>query len=384
MNIILKLRRLNMKIRDDRQFPVCIYHQLNRGLAFFLILFGISLVSAQTCRAEISFQWNTSLGASGIETDVINFSNEDLVCNGSYRLLVVDNDDYIKRDLTYEFASYIINGSKMYNFLTKFSDIGLPSHQEVKGIVVDKAIKCELAPWAEPQLLAVEEPNSADDILLWTDYTHNIDEHLETKRRGIESALRNNHISYAVDLFKALGNKSGIKVIDLSKSFFNGNKNDLAVFDLNHIETDRSATDLFLKGPLTSSVFFPYLFSDLPSVGDLGNEDLVQSIHKCGFLYFKRRTDKCGIENYVEQASQHCGVLEYNSQASSAYCGCARRSGNTMSCIRGCHCVQGNVCQHPHFGIKSYKTCRSPNHTPIYKVCRHISHGIEDALLCRK
>jgi hypothetical protein len=384
MNIILKLRRLNMKIRDGRLFPVCMYHQLNRGLVFLLILFGISMVTTLSSRADVSYQWNTSLGASGIETDVINFSNEDLVCNGSYRLLVVDNDDYIKRDLTYEFASYIINGSKTYHFLTKFSDIGLPSHQEVKGIVVDKAMKCESAPWAEPQLLAVEEPNSADDILLWTTYSHKIDEHLETKRRGIESALRNNHISYAVDLFKALGNKSGIKVIDLSKSFFNGNKNDLAVFDLNHIETDRSAIDLCPKGPLTSSVFFPYLFSGLPSVGDLRNSNLIKSIHKCGFLYFERRTEKCGIANYEEAASEHCGVLEYNSQASAQYCGCASRSGDAMKCVRGCPCVQGNVCQHPHFGVKSYKTCRSSKHNPIYNRCRDRAHGIEGALLCPK
>ncbi|MBK9039955.1 MAG: hypothetical protein IPL83_12460 [Bdellovibrionales bacterium] len=350
-----------MKIRDDRQFPVCMYHQLNRGLALFLILFGISLVSAQSCRAEISFQWNTSLGASGIETDVINFSNEKLVCNGSYRLLVVDNDDYIKRDLTYEFASYIINGLKLYNFLTKFSDIGLPSHQEVKGIVVDRAMKCELmGGWPMPRNRSRQEN--------WNRYKgipH------EIERRAIESALRNNHISYAIDIFNASENKRSIKVIDLSNSFFNGRQSDMAAFSsLNHIETDRSAIDLYNNG--------------LPSDGDLRNNNLIKSIHKCGFLYFERRTEKCGIENYEEAASEHCGVLEYNSQASTAYCGCARRSGNAMACIGGCPCVQGNVCQHPQFGVKSYKTCRSPKHMVIHNLCRHIAHGIQDAKICPK
>ncbi|MBK7844378.1 MAG: hypothetical protein IPJ71_11880 [Bdellovibrionales bacterium] len=350
-----------MKNRDNRQFPVCMYHQLNRGLAFFLILFGMSLVKAQSCRAEISVQWNTSLGASGIETDVINFSNEDLVCNGSYRLIVVDNDDYIKKDLTYEFASYIINGLKMYNFLTKFSDIGLPSHQEVKGIVVDKAMKCELIPKFQ---LAIT----------WGPYRKIP---FEIDRRAIESALRNNHISYAFDLFKRSQNRDKIKVLDISNSFFNGNQNDLAAFSslsrldrLNHIETDRSAIDWYNNG--------------LPSDGDLRNNNLIKSIHKCGHLFFEERSEKCGIENYEEYASEHCGVLEYNSQASTAYCGCARRSGNTMACVRGCPCVAGNVCQHPHFGIKSYNTCRSPNHPPIYKRCRHIDHGIEDAQVCPK
>lgn len=328
-----------MKNRDDRQFPVCMYHQLNRGLAFFLILFGMSLVRAQSCRAEISVQWNTSLGASGIETDVINFSNEDLVCNGSYRLIVVDNDDYIKKDLTYEFASYIINGLKMYNFLTKFSDIGLPAHQEVKGMVVDKAMKCEL----------LSKSDKAP---------------LEIDRRAIESALRNNHIGYALDLFKRSKNQDKITVIDLSNSFFNGNQNDLAAFSLNHIETDRSAID-------------PYWPEYL-------GPNHIKSIHKCGYLFFEKRSRKCRIENYEEYASPYCGVLEYYSMASAQYCGCARRSGNTLACIRGCPCVQGNVCQHPHFGIKSYKTCRSPDHAPIYKECRHISHGIENAQVCLK
>ncbi len=372
-----------MKTRDGREFPVCMCHQPNRILVFLLILFGISLVTTLSGRADVSIQWNTSLGASGVETDVINFSNENFVCNGSYRLIVVDNEDYIKRDLSYEFASYIINGSKTYHFLTKFSDMGLPPHQEVKGIVVDKAMKCESAPWAEPQqLLAVAEP-IFDDVTLSFFYTSKIDEHLEIKRRGIESALRNNHISYAVDLFSALGNKRQIKVIDLSKSFFNGNKNDLAVFDLNHIETERSATDLYSKGPSTSNLF-AYYYSDLHSVGDLKNEDLVQSIHKCGSLFFELISERCGIRTYEEMASEHCGVFEYHSRASSEYCGCARRSGDAMKCVRGCPCAEANVCQHPHFGVKSYKTCRSSKHNPIYNRCRDRAHGIEDALICRK
>ncbi len=344
-----------MKICDDRRIPPCTFLQLNRGLVFLLILFGISLVTTLSCRAEISVQWNTSLGASGIETDVINFSNEKLVCNGSYRLLVVDNDDYVKRDLTYEFASYLIGGLKAYNFLTKFSDIGLPPHQEVKGIVVDKAIKCESVP----------RPTRAENWNKYNDIPH------EIERRAIESALRNNHISYAVDLFKASGNKRRIKVIDLSKSFFNGNESDLAAFSsLNHIETDRSAIDLYNNG--------------LPSVGDLRNDNLVKSIHKCGYLFYELRSVKCGIENYDEHPSEHCGVLEYNSQASDQYCGCARRSGDTMKCVGGCPCVQGNVCQHPHFGVKVYKTCRSPKHVAIHNFCRHSAHGIQDALVCPK
>lgn len=347
-----------MKICDDRRIPPCTFLQLNRGLLSFLILFCISLITTLTSRADVSYQWNTSLGASGIETDVINFSNENLVCNGSYRLLVVDNDDYVKRDLAYEFASYLIGSLKKYNFLTKFSDIGLPPHQEVKGIVVDKAMKCESAP--KPPVMPLRYP-----IGLPTPVS------LEIEHRAIESALRNNHISYAIDLFKASHNKHGIKVIDLSKSFFNWNENDLSVFSsLNHIETDRSAIDLYNNG--------------LRSVGDLRNDNLIKSLHKCGYLFFERRSPECGIENYKEHPSEHCGVLEYNSQASDQYCGCARRSGDTMKCVGGCPCVQGNVCQHPHFGVKSYKTCRSPKHNPIYNRCRDRAHGIEDALVCPK
>jgi hypothetical protein len=357
-----------MKIPDDRQFPVCISQQLNSSLIFLLILFGISLVTTLSSRADVSFQWSTSLGASGIETDVINFSNENLVCNGSYRLIVVDNEDYVKRDLSYEFASYIIKGSKTYNFLTKFSDMGLPPHQEIKGIVVDKAMNCESVPRLESSSGSV----FVDHVLvdgIWITYEI-IDIPLEIKRRGIESALRNNHTRYAIDLFRTSGKQDKIKVIDLSKSFFNGNEKDLAVFNLNHIETDRSAIDLYNNG--------------LPSVGDLRNDNLVKSIHKCGYLFVERRSPKCGIENYDERPSEHCGVLEYNSQASAQYCGCAMRSGDAMKCVGGCPCVQENVCQNPHFGVKSYKTCRSPKHHPIYKLCQDRAHGIQDALVCPK
>lgn len=95
----------------------------------------------------------------------------------------------------------------------------------------------------------------------------------------------------------------------------------------------------------------------------------------CGIESYKSKADPaCGVELYLDLRGEECGVEHYNSRADASKC------GSRVFCIpeeNRCDTVP-KICEHPSFGIKTYKSCRSPLH-PVesYKTCSLIEFGVE-------
>jgi hypothetical protein len=94
----------------------------------------------------------------------------------------------------------------------------------------------------------------------------------------------------------------------------------------------------------------------------------------CGVESYKlSRSEVCGVELHKEQRSLACGIERYNSRHDCNICGQAGPFG-------GC-----KQCEHPSFGVGSYRSCRHADHgAESYLECRSPEHGVAEYKKCRR
>lgn len=99
-----------------------------------------------------------------------------------------------------------------------------------------------------------------------------------------------------------------------------------------------------------------------------------QADQLCGVeRYNEHRSEACGVELHKDIRSPACGIDSYNSRHDCAVCG-------QVGIVGGCR-----QCEHPMFGIASYKSCRHVDHgVEIFASCQHPQHGVAHYKLCRK
>ena len=99
-----------------------------------------------------------------------------------------------------------------------------------------------------------------------------------------------------------------------------------------------------------------------------------QASPECGVENYKiARSDACGVEIHKEQRSLACGVERYHARHDCDLCGQAGPFG-------GCR-----QCEHPAFGVASYRSCRHVDHgAELYSECRHEQHGVAQYRSCRR
>lgn len=102
----------------------------------------------------------------------------------------------------------------------------------------------------------------------------------------------------------------------------------------------------------------------------------------CGKEYIVKKSAKCGIAEYNSKASPLCGKI-YNMQENENLCGCAKRTSNSLHCLDGCECIQANYCRREEFGLQEYKVCSLKQFgVKSYNKCEHPSHGVSRVKSC--
>jgi hypothetical protein len=108
----------------------------------------------------------------------------------------------------------------------------------------------------------------------------------------------------------------------------------------------------------------------------------------CGVeLFVSARSERCNPEAYKTGSGAVCGVDHFNSKSDASICGMEE----FRSCQDGplgighrCHNrKRPKTCEHPTFGVASYKICSHPEFgISRYETCVHPGHGIEKYKSC--
>lgn len=272
----------------------------------FVLFILLVLGSVSALGQGLSPIMNTSISDNRLELEIFNDSHLNKQCSVNFKVSLLDENFLVKGFRDIKFNHYVLTARNRYLFLFDLKNMLL----EEKGLLLGEIT--EVSP-----LSCQTFSGSASEV-----------------KAAVEGALRNSDLISAQEFMALAKDKSEIKVVDVSHSFFNEPEAKTAL-GLNHIEMENTT----------------YL------IDGLSDEE-----RQCS----ERKSLKCG-KVFVTKASAACGVELYKKREDKV-CGCKTRRGGP--CIGGCPCKTYKTCRNPRFGVESYKKCS------------HESHGLFDVKSC--
>lgn len=275
-------------------------------MKFVISLFLLLASSLPTYAQDIAPIMNANVLEDKLEVNIFNDSHVNKQCSVNFKVSLLDDSFLVKGFRDIKFNHYILSARNQYRFNFDLKNMLM----EEKGLILGEIT--EVSP-----LVCQNFSGSISEVKL-----------------AVEGALRNSDLATAQDFLELAQDRSEIKVIDVSHSFFN-EPLALETLGLNHIEMENTS----------------YLISGLTQEE---KQCSTKKSIKCGKIFKAKSSAACGVESYNERENKICG--------------CKTRKGGP--CVGGCPCKTYKTCAHPSFGVRTYKTCL------------HESHGIQDVMSC--